>query len=73
VTLRPGSRPAQLLLTLLQAKDQGRRSSPVEAGPGRERLISQGLIQAASTDDVGEWYALTQTGHDTARTLEMSR
>jgi hypothetical protein len=73
VTLRPNQGPARLLSTLWDAQGMGQGSLTLIPGHARERLLTEGYIVAASTDDVGGQYTLTEEGRKVAKTLEMSQ
>jgi hypothetical protein len=73
MTLRPNGSPARLLSTLWDAQGMGQGRMSLIPGHARSALLREGYIVPASTDDVGEWYSLTEEGRKVARTLECCR
>ncbi len=63
--LRPGGRPAQLLLRLWSEQAKGQRVVRVSRCRERDRLAAVGYVEV-----VGDCLTLTQSGRAAARTLE---
>lgn len=69
MTLRPGKRPALLLLDLWEKQGQGQRAVPVDPCLARARLLELGYVWESVTLC---WLILTPAGQAAAQSLAAS-